>query len=156
MKRPYCCDESRDLFERYYDRQQKGKGDFPVYVGRYMQKGHGIGSVISSLFRRILPALKMVVPHVLRTGASVLEDVSSGKRLKDSAIKRIPEAMRRVRIADKSTATAALSTAANFLENSLSRYLSKEEEEQEQTGSGKRKRRKKIVSRKRHKKDIFD
>ncbi len=119
-----------------------------------MQRGHGIGSVISSLFRWILPALKMVVPHVLRTGANVLEDVSSGKKLKDSAIKRIPETMRRVRIADKPVATAALSTAANFLENSLSRYLSKEEEEQ--TGSGKRKRRKKIVSRKRHKKDIFD
>ena len=36
MKKPYCCDDSRNLYERYYDRQQKGEGEFPVYVGRYM------------------------------------------------------------------------------------------------------------------------
>jgi hypothetical protein len=39
MKKPYCCDDSRNLYERYYDRQQKGEGEFPVYVGRYMQNG---------------------------------------------------------------------------------------------------------------------
>jgi hypothetical protein len=90
MKRPYCCDESRDLYERYYDRQQKGKGDFPVYVGRHLQRGHGIGSVLSSLFRRILPTLKAIAPHVLRAGVDMIEDVSSGKKWKDSAIKRVP------------------------------------------------------------------
>jgi hypothetical protein len=41
MKKSYCCDDSRNLYERYYDRQQKGEGGFPVYVRRYMQKGHG-------------------------------------------------------------------------------------------------------------------
>ena len=148
MKRPYCCDESRDLYERYYDRQQKGKGEFPVYVGRYMQRGHGIGSVFRSMFRRILPALKFVAPHVLKAGVNVIEDVTSGKTLKESAIKRVPETLRRVRIDDKPVATAALSTAANLLENSLSKYL--------QQGSGKRKRRQKAVSSKRVKQDIFD
>jgi hypothetical protein len=44
MKKPYCCDDSRNLYERYYDRQQKGEGEFPVYAGRYMQKGHGLGT----------------------------------------------------------------------------------------------------------------
>lgn len=91
MKRPYCCDASRELYERYYDQQQKGQGDFPVYVGRYSQKGHGIGNIIGSLWRRILPALKFLAPHALRTGANVLEDVSQGKSWKEAAIKRIPE-----------------------------------------------------------------
>jgi hypothetical protein len=80
----------------------------------------------------------MVAPHVLRVGANVVEDLSSGKKLRDSAIKRIPEALRQVIVPDKPVATAALSGAANLIENSLSR--------KEQTGSGKRKRRK----------DIFD
>lgn len=155
MRRPYCCDESRDLYERYYDRQQKGKGDFPVYVGRYMQRGHGIGSILSSLFRRILPALKFVAPHVLKAGVNVMQDVASGKTLKESAIKRVPETIRGVRISDKPVATAALSTAANLLENTLDRFANKPKEEQ--TGSGrKRKRRTTIVSSKRIKKDIFD
>jgi hypothetical protein len=87
----YCCDDSRKLFEQYYSNQQKGRGEFPVYVGRYTQKGHGIGNIIGSLFRRILPTLKAVAPHVLRTGANVLDDVSQGKTWKESAIKRIPE-----------------------------------------------------------------
>lgn len=93
MKRLYCCDASRELFEQYYDHQQKGRGEFPVYVGRYTQKGHGIGNIIGSLFRRILPTLKVLAPHVLRTGANVLDDVSQGKSWKDAAIKRIPEGL---------------------------------------------------------------
>lgn len=97
--------------------------------------------------------LKAAVPHVLRTGAHVVEDVVAGKKWKDAAIKRVPEALRGVSIPDKPAATAALSTAANVLENTLSKYASKPEE---QTGSGKRKRRKKTLFRKRFKKDIFD
>lgn len=93
MRRPYCCDASREQYERYYDFQQKGRGDFPVYVGRYAQKGHGIGNIIGSLLRRILPVLKAFAPHALRTGANVLDDVSQGKSWKDSAIKRVPEGL---------------------------------------------------------------
>jgi hypothetical protein len=153
MKRPYCCDKSRDLYERYYDRQQKDKGDFPVYVGRHLQRGHGIGSVLSSLFRRVLPTLKAIAPHVLSAGVNMIEDVTSGKKWKDAAIKRVPEALRRIRIPDKPVATATLSIAVNLLENTLEKYLTKPKE---QTGSGKRKRRrKKTVARKRVKKDIF-
>ena len=96
MKRPYCCDASRELYKRYYDLQQKGRGEFPVYVGRYSQRGHGIGNIIGSLLRRILPALKFIAPHALRTGANVLEDVSQGKSWKEAAIKRIPEGVEKL------------------------------------------------------------
>jgi hypothetical protein len=99
------------------------------------------------LFRRIIATLKVIAPHVLRAGVDMIEDVSSGKKWKDAAIKRVPEALKRIRIPGKPAATATLSTAANLLE----RYLPK------QTGSGKRKRRgrKKSVARKHVKKDIF-
>jgi hypothetical protein len=87
MKRPYCGNESRDQCERYYDRQQKGKGDFPVYVDRRLQREHGIGCVLSSLFRRVLPTLKAIAPHVLSAGVNMIEDVTSGKKWKDAPIK---------------------------------------------------------------------
>jgi len=35
MKKPYCCEASKHMFDQYYSRQQKGGGDFPVHVGRY-------------------------------------------------------------------------------------------------------------------------
>jgi hypothetical protein len=106
--------------------------------------------VLSSLFRRIIPTLKAEAPHVLRAGVDMIEDVTSGKKWKDAAVKRVPEALKRIRIPDKPAATATLSTAANLLE----KYLPKPNE---QTGSGKRKcrRRKKNVARKRVKKDII-
>ena len=150
MKRPYCCDDSRNIYEQYYDRQQKGRGDFPVYVGRYAQRGHGIGSILSSLFTRALPTLKTIAPHILSAGVDVVKDVASGTKLKDAAIKRIPETLKRVRVPNNYVANAALSTAANLFENTLGKYATK------QTGSGKRKRSKTNSSRKRHKKDIFD
>jgi hypothetical protein len=147
MKRPYCCDESREVYERYYDRQQNGKGEFPVYVGRYTQRGYGIGNIIGSLFRRILPALKAVVPHVPRTGANVLEDVAEGKSLKESAIKRVPEGLRSVRIRDKTP--RVLSTGANLIDDVSEGKSLKEAAIKRipevfggQSGSGKRKRRK--------------
>jgi hypothetical protein len=90
MKRPYCCDESRDLYERYYDRQQKGKGDFPVYVGRHLQRGHGIGSVLSSLFRRVLPTLKAIAPHVLSAGVNMIEGRDVRKEVEGRSYKKSP------------------------------------------------------------------
>ena len=95
MKRPYCCDASRELYERYYDLQQRGRGEFPVYVGRYAQRGHGIGNIIGSLFRRILPVLKTLAPHALRTAANILEDMSQGKSWKEAAVKRILEGLKK-------------------------------------------------------------
>ena len=146
MKKPYCCDESREFYQRYYDRQQKGKGDFPVYVGRYTQRGHGVGNVLGSLVRRILPILKAVGPHVLRTGANLVQGVVSGKSGKQAGIKRVSEVLRNVRVNDETP--AALSTAANIFE----RFADKG-----QTGSGKRKRKRQPIKKgKRIKPDVFD
>lgn len=90
MKKPFCCESSRHIYDQYYARQQRGEGDFPVYVGRTSQRGHGIGNIIGSLFRNILPVLKTVAPLALRTGANIIEDVSGGKTWKESALKQFP------------------------------------------------------------------
>jgi hypothetical protein len=102
MKKPYCCDDSRNIYEQYYDRQQRGEGEFPVYVGRYSQRGHCLGNIIGSLFRRIMPVLKAIAPHLLITGASVIEDVRAGKSWKESAIKRVPESFHRIAFGEQS------------------------------------------------------
>jgi len=91
MRKPFCCESSRHMFDQYYAKQQRGHGDFPVYIGRTRQRGHGLGNIIGSLWRRILPILKSFAPIALRTGARIFDDVNSGKTWKDSAVKRVQE-----------------------------------------------------------------
>jgi hypothetical protein len=87
MRKPYCCEASQHLFNQYYNNQQRGGADFPVYVGRVKQRGHGIGDIFKSIWRYIFPAIKSIAPHTLRAGANFVEDVSSGNSWKDSAMK---------------------------------------------------------------------
>jgi hypothetical protein len=132
------------LFDQYYARQQRGGGDFPVYVGRMRQRGHGIGDIFRSIWRFISPAFKTLAPHALRAGANIVEDVSSGNTWKDSAFKHIP-------------------TVVKQFPEALSNIVSKPKdistdvsETTEQTGSGIRRRRKhKRRVKKRAKLDIF-
>jgi len=58
------------MFDQYYSHEQKGGGDILVYVGRYRQRGHGLGNILGSLFSRILPFLKSFAPIAFRTGAN--------------------------------------------------------------------------------------
>ena len=81
------------MLEQYYSNQQKGNGEFPVYMGAANQRGHGIGNIIGSIFRRILPELKLLAPHALRAGAHMFDDVSKGKSWKDSARNRLPDGL---------------------------------------------------------------
>jgi hypothetical protein len=100
MRKPYCCDASQHLFNQYYRRQQNGGGDFPVYVGRVRQKGHGIGAIFKNIWRYLFPAIKSIAPHALAAGANFVQDVTSGNNWKQSAKKHgsdvldhIPEAV---------------------------------------------------------------
>ena len=147
MKKPYCCDASRHLFDQYYANQQRGGGDFPVYVGRMRQRGHGIGDIFKSIWRFISPAIKTLAPHALRAGANIVEDVSSGNTWKDSAFKHVPTVVKRF--------PEALSNvvSARSKPKDISTDVS---DSNEQTGSGIRRRRKyKQRGRKRTKLDIF-
>ena len=49
MKRQFCCDASRFAYEDYY-LKQSGSG-MPVFQGVRMQRGHGLGSILSGFFR---------------------------------------------------------------------------------------------------------
>ena len=93
MRRPFCCDDSRAMYEDYYARQQKGDG-MPVYMGAVHQRGHGLGNMIGSLFRKILPFLQHGAATALRTGARIFEDVRGGKKIVESLKSRVPESIK--------------------------------------------------------------
>jgi hypothetical protein len=87
----YCCDDDRKAYEDYYV-NQCGHG-LPVFYGSRMQRGHGIGSIFSGLFRTIFPILKRVAPVIgrkaLQTGIQIASDVAGGQSFGDSAKARV-------------------------------------------------------------------
>lgn len=86
MKKPFVPNGS--LYREYYEGQQRGTGNFPVYEGRRFQRGHGIGEIFGRIFRTVLPFLKRLAPVALRTGAQVVEDVTRGRNVKESIKER--------------------------------------------------------------------
>ena len=132
MKRKYCCDASKGIYEDYY-LAQSGNG-LPVFQGSRGQRGHGLGSMLSELFRSAVPMIKRGLAtfgkHALKTGLEIAGDVSEGKSFKDSARERIVPKI--------------LPGIKRFAEQELF---------SNQSGSGRRRRAKKI---KRARKDIFN
>ena len=93
---PFCCDASKDFYEQYYA-EQSGSG-MPVFYGARGQRGHGLGSFLSGLFRRVMPFLsrgaKALGKTALRTGLDIANDVVEGSSFRDSASKRVPEGLK--------------------------------------------------------------
>ncbi len=56
MRRMYCCDASRSMYEDYYAKQSGG--EMPVFRGARYQRGHGLGNFFSGLKRVAIPLLK--------------------------------------------------------------------------------------------------
>ena len=79
---------------------QSGKGGFPVFRGSRMQRGYGIGSVLSGMLRAAVPFLRRgaqaLGKQALRTGLDVGRDVLSGRKFKDSARQRTMQTMKNV------------------------------------------------------------
>ena len=99
MKGTFCCKVSRGMYEDYYLRQSGG-GEMPVYIGARFQKGHGLGSILSGLFRRILPFFrsnaKNFATNLLQTGAEVVGDVfDNNKKFTESLKERVPQGIKR-------------------------------------------------------------
>jgi len=85
-------------FRRIYLKQSGGQ--MPVSMGSRFQKGHRLGSILSGLFRRVLPFLKANVKNfattALRTGVDVEEDVfDNGKKFTDSLKERVRQGIKR-------------------------------------------------------------
>ena len=133
MRRKFCCDASRSMYEDYY-MQQSGSG-LPVFQGSRGQRGHGLGSMLRGLFRSAVPMLKRGLAtfgkHALKTGLEIAGDVSEGKSFKDSARDRIVPTI--------------LPGIKRFAEEELLNN---------QSGSGKRRKRVRRLTR-RKRKDIF-
>ena len=104
-RRPYCCDASRRMYEDYYGKQVGG--EIPVFRGAKYQRGHGLGSILAGLARRVvLPFLKgsgqflkanknVILGNALRTGMEVAGDVLEEKPLKESTKKRLVSGIKR-------------------------------------------------------------
>jgi hypothetical protein len=99
MRKKFCCDASRDMYEDYYMNQTGGA--MPVFMGARIQRGHGLGSILSGLFRHILPFFKangrQFATNLLKTGVDVAEDMfDNNKKLSESLKERVPQGIKRV------------------------------------------------------------
>ena len=75
--------------------QQYGYGLNP-FIGKYRQQGYGIGNILGSLFKTVVPLIKPVIKNVgkrmlktagkraLTGGVRVIDNVIQGKTIKDS------------------------------------------------------------------------
>src|SRR6266581_3108768 len=97
MKKLYCCEASRGMYEDYYSSQSGG--GVPIYQGSPGQRGHGLGSMLSGLFRSAMPMIKRGLAffgrQALKTGLEVANDIADGDSFGDSARRRVPEGIKR-------------------------------------------------------------
>ena len=79
-----------------YYLNQAGTGVGPVFRGAPYQRGHGIGSWLSSIFRSVFPMLKSgaktLGQEALNAGFGVLRDAITRKPLRESLKSRMREA----------------------------------------------------------------
>lgn len=98
-KREFARSLLMDYYSAYCDQLQNGGsrgGGIPrVFVGSPYQRGHGIGSFLGGLFRRILPYLsrgaRAVGKEALRAGVNIIDDVDNNTPLKVAAKHRFEE-----------------------------------------------------------------
>ena len=92
MKPTY--EPNHKLFEDYY-LNQAGNG-YPVFTGSRIQRGHGLGSLFSGLFKAATPLLKRgakaLGKQALTTGMELANDLIEGRNFKTAAKKRLKRA----------------------------------------------------------------
>ena len=92
MRKPFCCDASRALYEDYYTRQSGGEA--PVFYDARTQRGHGLGSILGGLFRRALPFLSSGAKILGQQATNVASAMIDGKSFQDSAKSRLKEGIK--------------------------------------------------------------
>jgi hypothetical protein len=92
MRTAYRELDSKQYYADYFKAQ---RGGMPVFSGRAVMGGSGIGSVLSGLFRAATPLLKKgataLGKRALSTGAKTFSDVLAGKNVKESLKRRVKE-----------------------------------------------------------------
>jgi hypothetical protein len=80
---------SPDAYVNYFIEQTGGGQNSAIFKGVRIQRGYGLGSIFSRMFRFAMPLFKRGVKHVAKTagktGVSFLSDAVSGANLKESA-----------------------------------------------------------------------
>ena len=89
MRKQFCCDASRALYEYYYTRQS-GE-EVPVFYNARTQRGHGLGNILVRLFRIALPFLSSGAKILGQQGMNVASNMIDGKSFQDSAKSRLKE-----------------------------------------------------------------
>ena len=92
MRKPFCCDASRALYEDYYTRQNEG--EVSVFYGARTQRGHDLGSILGGLFRRALPFVSSGAKIIGQQAMNVASDMIDGKSFQDSAKSRIKDGIK--------------------------------------------------------------
>jgi hypothetical protein len=84
------------MYEDYY-MSQSGRGG-SVFSGSRGQRGHGLGSMLSGLFRSAMPMIKQGLSafgkQALRSGAQIVSDVADGENFGDAFKKRAREGIK--------------------------------------------------------------
>src|SRR6476469_8834304 len=98
MRRPYCCEETKNEIEKYYINQS---GNWlSVFQGYRNQRCHGIGSILSGFFRSALPMIKGGLSsfgrQALKTGLKIAGDVADGTSMHEAAETRAREGIKRL------------------------------------------------------------
>ena len=94
VRKAYCCDASRKLFDDYYAGRQSGSGK-PIFVGKKYQRGHGLGNILGGFERKCMAiatdngARKTVARKRCKTGWKLPTMSSRAKNLKSPPKKRI-------------------------------------------------------------------
>jgi hypothetical protein len=87
------CRKNQCPYSAYYLNQ--AGGNLPYFYGRQTQRGHGIGSILSSLGRMAFPFLKGIGSYfgrkALGTGVNIGTDLLAGKKFKEAAKDRLGE-----------------------------------------------------------------
>lgn len=83
-------------YQAYFNLQAGSGVGSVVYRGSPYQRGHGLGSFFSGLFRSILPIIRKgagaVGKEAVKTGIDFLGDLSQNRPVKESFRNRISEA----------------------------------------------------------------
>ena len=84
-----------DFYSKYFRNQVGGSVTLPVFRGRRLMKGSGIGSVLGGLFKSIAPALKrgakVLGKQALRGATDFAGDILRGENAGVAAKKRLRE-----------------------------------------------------------------
>jgi hypothetical protein len=120
-------------YVNYFVEQAGGGGS--IYRGMKVQRGYGLGSIFSRMFRFAMPMLKRGVKHVGKTlgktGASFLTDAVSGVNMKEAAKSHL-----------KAMGKSLAGDAAEYVTDQLGQQIAQQQQqvvsvdEDAQTGSG--------------------